>query len=321
MGVRAITVAEIAIVAVLLCSSVLGQHGIVRIEKVDGLYSGSTVYAGNTLRFVFRYVNDVGYNADVSNGFRISSPDGAVWDSVKAWGLGSALRHYDSTYFDSSTGCCIDSTPQWSWFGSFFDVAFGFGPPSGAFNFKSQPYSPDGTLVGLLGAGSGRFGRMPKGWNDTSWSVWVYFHDNSQAGKTICIDSGFYPPGGEWLWVDNRLNDHHPEFQGLGGQEYSSGVGETRLGSGYCFTILDVPCESRPHGCPCCAGMRGNVNMVGGVDLSDLSMLVGYLTGPPIALPCAQAANLDGSGTVDLTDLSALVNYLTGGGYAPMDCF
>ena len=65
---------------------------------------------------------------------------------------------------------------------------------------------------------------------------------------------------------------------------------------------------------PCCEGTRGNVDLSGIVDLSDLSTLVAYLTGSGVYLPCPDEANINGLGIVDLSDLSRLVSYLTGGG-------
>ncbi|MFZ1682623.1 MAG: thrombospondin type 3 repeat-containing protein [Candidatus Zixiibacteriota bacterium] len=70
----------------------------------------------------------------------------------------------------------------------------------------------------------------------------------------------------------------------------------------------------------CCVGVTGNVNGVGGVDLSDLSALVLYLTGGGYVFPCPAEANVNGTGTVDLADLSALVSFLTGGGYVLPTC-
>ena len=70
----------------------------------------------------------------------------------------------------------------------------------------------------------------------------------------------------------------------------------------------------------CCSGPAGNVNMIGTIDLADLSSLVSYLTGGGYALPCTDAANVNGFGIVDLSDLSALVSYLTGGGYVLPNC-
>ncbi|PWB73449.1 hypothetical protein C3F09_05285 [candidate division GN15 bacterium] len=60
----------------------------------------------------------------------------------------------------------------------------------------------------------------------------------------------------------------------------------------------------------CCVGTRGNVNLAGIVDLSDLSALVSYLTGGGYVLPCPNEANFNGEGIVDLSDLSTLVVYL-----------
>ena len=70
----------------------------------------------------------------------------------------------------------------------------------------------------------------------------------------------------------------------------------------------------------CCTGTTGNVNMLGIVDLSDLSALISYLTGGGYLLPCASEANVNNAGIVDLSDLSALISYLTGAGYVLPNC-
>ncbi len=67
--------------------------------------------------------------------------------------------------------------------------------------------------------------------------------------------------------------------------------------------------------CTCCKGITGNVNMsiADAPDLTDLSMLIHFLTvSPTIALPCRTEANVnsDAAGTIDLTDLSYLIQYL-----------
>jgi len=74
----------------------------------------------------------------------------------------------------------------------------------------------------------------------------------------------------------------------------------------------------------CCSGpTRGDINADGHIDLSDLSLLVQYLTGPvsPTPLTCPVAADLSGTGRVDLADLSALVSYFSGGGFLPPSCY
>jgi hypothetical protein len=84
-----------------------------------------------------------------------------------------------------------------------------------------------------------------------------------------------------------------------------------------------VPSGAGPHGIyasNCCNGTRGNVNMTGIVDLTDLSALVSYLTGGGYHIPCTDEANINGVSIIDLSDLSALVSYLTGGGYVLPSC-
>lgn len=76
-----------------------------------------------------------------------------------------------------------------------------------------------------------------------------------------------------------------------------------------------TPTGPGPHGIyasNCCVGTRGNVSNSGIIDLTDLSMLVAYLTiSPTPTLPCPEAANVNGAGITDLGDLSLLVAYLT----------
>jgi hypothetical protein len=77
--------------------------------------------------------------------------------------------------------------------------------------------------------------------------------------------------------------------------------------------MLDVGYEHAIYDFPgCCVGVRGNVNMKGGIDLSDLAFLISYLTvTPQVNLPCTEEANVNGTGTIDLSDLSMLFGYMT----------
>lgn len=70
----------------------------------------------------------------------------------------------------------------------------------------------------------------------------------------------------------------------------------------------------------CCIGVRGDVDMNGIVDMSDLSALTSNLTGGGYVLPCPAEANVNGVGIIDLSDMAALVSYLTGGGYVLPSC-
>ncbi len=64
----------------------------------------------------------------------------------------------------------------------------------------------------------------------------------------------------------------------------------------------------------CCTGTTGNVNesVSETPDLSDLSLLISYLTVTPRpTLPCEEEANINALANIDLSDLSLLIAYLT----------
>jgi hypothetical protein len=82
--------------------------------------------------------------------------------------------------------------------------------------------------------------------------------------------------------------------------------------------MCDIYYEHGDRG-SCCTGTTGNVNMLGIVDLVDLSSLVSYFNGGYV-LPCYNEANVNAVGVIDLADMSALVSYLTGGGYVLPAC-
>ena len=227
------------LIVLLAAATTRAGSGVVSIYKIDGLISGTTVRAGQDLRFVFRYNNSgaagTARASDVSNGFKISSPDGAVWDSVKGSGLGDLTWFYDSAKYDpdQDTGI-IDTVPQWSWFAPRFSITFGIVPKI-TYSHRSEVYDPTGNILGLLAAG---FPRMATTFNDSTWSITAYFHDKSAAGKHICVDSSFFGTGGTWKWVGSNLVDYFPTFEGLTPtQPYSGGLPDTRLGSGYCFDL------------------------------------------------------------------------------------
>lgn len=65
----------------------------------------------------------------------------------------------------------------------------------------------------------------------------------------------------------------------------------------------------------CCAGTTGDINQDGVVTAQDLALLVASLlepSRPPLA--CQNAANVSATGILDLTDVSLLVSYLTDSG-------
>ena len=182
--------------------------GLISIDHVKGQFRNDSVLVAQPIRMVIRFNNNTGRKCDIANGWRLTSPDGATWDSTTI----------------------ISVNPS---FQSLFSVIYKLRK----FSATGQP--PD--TVGMLGAGdpTDPTTQMPAGYSDTVIAITAWFHDNTAAGKHVCIDTSFYQPGGTWLWVDDTLGNHYPTFQGLPGQIYNPGVDADRNGAGYCFYIYD----------------------------------------------------------------------------------
>ncbi|MBK7141566.1 MAG: hypothetical protein IPH75_05760 [bacterium] len=212
---------SVALVA-LIAGVAEAQQGVVSIRQVDGLISGTQVQAGANLRFIINYNNTTGQKCNVSNGFKLSSPDGATWDSTTIDSIGP----------NDDGGTPGDPSDDVSaYFLPFFDITY-------AFNEFDCNGSDD--TLGFLAAGNPTRAtrQMPTTWNDSVFAITAWFDgDLSAAGKHICLDSALWFEGGTWVWVGQNLVDFYPQFQGLPGQPYSPGVGGERAGSGYCFEI------------------------------------------------------------------------------------
>jgi hypothetical protein len=203
------------VIAVLMTAGMASAGtGVVAIQKIDGYVGGDTVNAGENLRFTIKMdntgTNGVGEKCDVSNGFKISSNDGAMWDSV---------------VLDSTLDVDIDGQNK-------FLILFSFIGVIGNFNHGDGGPTPD--TVGTLQAGKPAKAteQLPITWNDSTFIVTVYFHDKSSAGKHICIDSAFFGTGGTWSWVGKSLAVYTPAFQGLGTATHQDGLG-------YCYLLYD----------------------------------------------------------------------------------
>ncbi len=69
----------------------------------------------------------------------------------------------------------------------------------------------------------------------------------------------------------------------------------------------------------CCA-LRGNVDGIGDINVSDLTYLVAFLFQGGPAAPCPDEADIDGSTDINVSDLTYLVAFLFQGGAAPVEC-
>lgn len=196
-------------------ASSFAQTGIVYIDRVEGLISGDTVLAGVPISFIIGFNNNTANKVDVSNGFRITMPDGT--------------GDFDSVTIDS-IGPIVGG--EATWFLPLFNVVYSFSE-EGVDND-----APD--TVGFLGAGNPTQGtrQYPAGRDDSVFAVTVWFDAADAAnthGDRLCIDSSFFGVGGTWVWtafVGGGVVNFTPEWQGLT-------PGQTHTTDGYCFTIFD----------------------------------------------------------------------------------
>lgn len=156
----------------------LGEQ--VTLDSVDGLYAADSVQTGVPITFYIRLTNNTGETIlGFSHGFRICSPDGATWDTtigIDAGGITDAM--IDQGIFVNS-----------------FSISGSGSDTVGLGGFK------------ISGTG------IPDGFDSVAFKVEIGPISTSYHGQRICIDSSFYPPGGEWLWATTG-GSIHPDWDG-----------------------------------------------------------------------------------------------------------
>lgn len=152
----------------------------VTMDSVDGLYAIDSVKTDTLITFYIRLVNNTGGAiTGLTHGFRIFSPDGATWDTtigIDAGGITDAM--IDQGIFVNS------------------------------FSISGSGSDTVG-LGGFIISGTG----IPDGFDEVAFAVQIGPIDTSYHGDRICIDSSFYPPGGDWLWATSG-DPIHPDWDG-----------------------------------------------------------------------------------------------------------
>ena len=158
-------------------ASLFGQS--VTIDHVDGLVNPSEITADGSTPIVFhiRMTNVNDNRGGISNGFRIYSDDGATWGGLVGDTVGIGKAQFDGGFFISPFGVT----------GSGADT-IGFA----AFRFFSTG--------------------LPAAYDDIAYTITIGPIDPAHHGKTICIDSAFFPASGVWKWSGP---DVVPSWEGL----------------------------------------------------------------------------------------------------------
>jgi len=212
----------------------------------------------------------------ISLGFHIWSEDGTAWTwrSVPGgWGpLGPGTGLACVTVVD---GCRMDP-PDNIW-------------DMGGFTITERDMngqSPDTIYMG----GVSMFGSLPPGPLEHMISLHLKVTDPSMGSGTICIDSSFLPPIGDFLFVDYEGNSIHPivatprcwpvtRLCGDANGDGSANVGDAVFLISYVFKGGAAPI-------PLCAG---DANGDGNTNVGDAVYMISYVFkggAPPVATCC-----------------------------------
>ncbi len=151
------------------------------LDHIDGLYASDSLKTGEQITFYIRLTNNTGEPiVAYSHGFTIYSPDSVTWDTVIGINPGAITKEM------------IDQ-----------DMFF-------------TPVNVDGSGADTLGIGSYNVNGsgIPNGFSEVAFAVQIGALDTQFHGKHLCIDSTFYPPGGEWLW-SMAHRSVHPDWDGV----------------------------------------------------------------------------------------------------------
>lgn len=298
-----------------LCPSLYSQS--LTIDSIGGTVCNSELIPNELITFYIRVTNDSSRHTGITNGFRVYSPDGATWTAAVGDTIGT-LGH------------------------SQFDLIFEIRNIS------------DGSGADTIGfGGSALFaGGIPDNFDEVEYSITIGPIPDSSLGKTICLDSAFYPPSGTWKWAGPQA---FPTWDGPHCyQIVSADIADSDADGlpdecdvcpndplndpdedGICNSTDNCPERFNPAQVDsdndgvgdicCCKYRRGNADydIEDKIDISDLVFLAEYSFADGTEPRCMNEADFNGSGganPIDISDITRLVYYLFSTGFPPDLC-
>jgi len=152
----------------------------VTLDSIDGLYAADSVQTDTLITFYIRLTNNTGETIlGFTHAFRVYSPDGVQWTSTTGDTTGTVGKAQ-------------------------FDLVF-----------TILAFSVTGSGADTVGFGGAKLSKpgLPPGFDDIAFTVQIGPISPSYHGRTICIDSSWYPPGGDWLWATSG-EDVFPDWDG-----------------------------------------------------------------------------------------------------------
>lgn len=276
--------------------------GSITLYYVGGLFEPGVICASTPVYFHLRVANGFGVSMrEVSNGFRVYSPNGAEWTLT----VGDTTGVLGGAQFDSV-----------------FIISYSSVTGNGA------------DTVGFGGVALSANGLEP-GFDEVAYVVSIGPVDYIYDGLEICLDSAWFPESGEWVW-NSADSVYRPSWSGPhcfmvywppGCEDQDAdGVPDPcdNCPATYNPDQVDKDRDGVGDACePCCNhdGIRGDVNVdLSGPNIVDLTFLIDGLFRIPLGWPCPEEADVDGSGAVNVADLTYLVDFLFRGGPPPAPC-
>ena len=245
--------------------------GEIRLDHTNGICGADTVPTGQKIQFFIRITgaDSIEFSA-LASGFRTFSPSGATWSTTEVEELVDFSHLHDSQP-------TFDIVRQYRLFGM-------TGSGADTIGFAYVEWYDEGSF--------------PFGFDSVSHCIEIGPIPHEYSGGEICLDSCWYPPGGDWLWV---VDPHH----------YGDVYYAPSWDGPHCFTIYN-----------CCL-IRGDINNDGSdPDIADLIYMVTYMFQEGPRPPCMTAVDINGDDLPkpDIADLIYLVTFMFQDGPPPVAC-
>lgn len=159
------------IMTLVTCGMAYSQS--ISLESVDGLLNPPedmvmTADGATTITFNLRLTNGATDAGGIANGFRIYSDDGATW------------------------GATVPDTFNLGW-PLMFDLVY-----------QIFELNVDGAMADTVGFAGSKFmsgSGLPANFDEIGYKITIGPLSATDDGKTICLDSSYYPPAGSWKWT------------------------------------------------------------------------------------------------------------------------
>ena len=183
-----------ALLLVLGLAAMVTGEGSLTLDHVDGLLGPEQLTMDQPLGFHLRLSNNTDFDlAGFTNGFRVHSPDGAVWEPIW-WDSSSALFSY----------VWVDPPGVWSPSSPYYDLVF---------SIKGFGVTGSGADTVGIGAAVQYFPGLPIGYDEIVFVLHTQV-SSSDLWKQICLDSCWFPPYNAWQWTPDGIQEHIPLWDG-----------------------------------------------------------------------------------------------------------